>query len=144
MAPHPQDEVQARSLRDPESFWMHQAQQLHWHKNPSRALAQLTKKVSVDIEHPSFSWFPHGEISTSYNCVDRHVKNGHGSSTAIIWDSPATGRKERYTYNELLLEVEILAGVLREEGVSKGDVVLVYSVFEFLRQTLESNFTQCL
>ena len=28
---------------------------------------------------------------------------------------------------QLLQEVEILAGVLKEEGVKKGDVVLVYS-----------------
>ena len=127
MASHPQDEAHTSSLQDPESFWMQQAQQLHWHRRPSCALARLTKKVSSDIEHPTFSWFPQGEISTSYNCVDRHVKNGHGNSTAIIWDSPVTGGKEKYTYNDLLHEVEVLAGVLREEGVEKGDVVLVYS-----------------
>ena len=53
--------------------------------------------------------------------------NGHGHSTAIIWDSPVTGCKERYTYAQLLQEMETLAGVLKEEGVQKGDVVLVYS-----------------
>ena len=47
---------------------------------------------------------------------------------AIIWDSPVTGSKEKYTYSQLLQEVETLAGVLREEGVRKGDVVLVYSI----------------
>ncbi|KAK3174949.1 hypothetical protein OEA41_002195 [Lepraria neglecta] len=126
MAPHPQDEVQSHSLNDPESFWTHQAEQLHWHKKPSRALALSTKKLPSGVSHPSFSWFPDGEISTSYNCVDRHVKNGNGNSTAIIWDSPVTGSKEKYTYNQLLSEAETLAGVLREEGVKKGDVVLVY------------------
>lgn len=73
-------------------------------------------------------WFPDGEISTVYNCIDRHVKNGHGGLTAIIWDSPVTGSKESYTYDELLCEVEILAGVLREEGVRKSDTVLIYSL----------------
>ena len=53
--------------------------------------------------------------------------SGNGQSTAVIWDSPATGYKERYTYAQLLQEVETLAGVLKEEGVNKGDVVLVYS-----------------
>ena len=133
MTLHPQDEVQSLSLRDPEAFWIHQAQQLHWHKRPSRALSLQTKKLPSGIEHRTFSWFPDGEISTSFNCVDRHVNNGHGGSPAIIWDSPVTGQKERYTYNELLQEVETLAGVLREEGVRKGDVVLVYSEFLFLR-----------
>lgn len=124
--PHPQDEVQAHSIQDPESFWTHQAEQLHWHKKPSRALAQPRKSLSNGISHPSFTWFPDGEISTSYNCIDRHVKNGNGDSTAIIWDSPVTGSKEKYTYSQLLQEVGSLAGALREEGVRKGDVVLVY------------------
>ncbi len=126
--PHPQDEVQAHSLQSPESFWSHQAEQLYWHKKPSRALARPTKNLSSGISHPSFTWFLDGEISTSYNCIDRHVINGNGDSTAIIWDSPVTGCKEKYTYSQLLQEVEELAGVLREEGVRKGDVVLVYSM----------------
>ncbi|KAL6714687.1 hypothetical protein ACLMJK_008112 [Lecanora helva] len=126
MTIHLQDEVQASSLRDPEAFWMHQAQQLHWHHKPSRALSLVTKRLSSDVEHRDFSWFPEGEISTSYNCVDRHVKGGNGAYNAIIWDSPVTGSKEKYTYNRLLHEVETLAGVLHEEGVRKGDVVLVY------------------
>ncbi|MCJ1272008.1 hypothetical protein MMC22_011914 [Lobaria immixta] len=126
MASHVQDQVQNRSLRDPDSFWGHQAQQLHWHKQPSGTLRRFSKKLSSGVEHPSYTWFPDGEISTSYNCIDRHVETGHGSSTAIIWDSPVTESKEAYTYDELLVEVETLAGVLREEGIRKGDVVLVY------------------
>jgi len=126
MAPHIQDEVQSHSLRDPESFWAHQAEQLYWHKKPSKVLEQPTRKLASGVEHPSFTWFPDGEISTSYNCIDRHVRDGNGEATAIIWDSPVTGSKEKYSYNQLLAEVETLAGVLREEGVKKGDVVLVY------------------
>ena len=125
--PHPQDEVQAHSIQDPESFWAHQAEQLHWTKKPSQALERSTKHLSNGISHPSFTWFPGGELSTCYNCVDRHVMSGNGHSTAVIWDSPVTGCKERYTYAQLLQEVETLAGVLKEEGVNKGDVVLVYS-----------------
>lgn len=37
-----------------------------------------------------------------------------------------TGLKEQYTYKQLLDEIETLGGVLREEGVKKGDVVLIY------------------
>jgi len=129
MAPHLQDEVYASSIKDPEAFWTHQAEQLHWHKKPSRALQRSTKKLKSGVEHPHWTWFPDGEISTSYNCVDRHVEKGNGDVPAIVWDSPVTGSKETYTYKQLLEEVETLAGVLREEGVKKGDVVLVYSVF---------------
>ncbi len=127
MGLHLQDEVHARSLSDPEFFWRHQADQLEWHKQPSSAVAQSTKTLASGIEHPNFSWFPNGEISTCDNCVDRHVRAGNGNVDAIIWDSPVAGSKEKYTYAQLLAEVEVLAAVLREEGVKQGDVVLVYS-----------------
>jgi propionyl-CoA synthetase len=52
--------------------------------------------------------------------------SGNGDKLAICWDSPVTGLKEQYTYKQLLDEVETLAGTLREEGVKKGDVVLIY------------------
>lgn len=51
---------------------------------------------------------------------------------AIIWESPVTKTVERFTYARLLDEVEVLAGVLREEGVRKGDVVIIYSMLFFL------------
>jgi propionyl-CoA synthetase len=60
------------------------------------------------------------------------VEAGNGDNVAIIWDSPVTRTKERYTYKQLQNEVEIFAGVLREEGVRKGDVVLIYSVYQSL------------
>ncbi|MCJ1383733.1 hypothetical protein MMC17_006847 [Xylographa soralifera] len=126
MPDHMQDHVQSRSLKDAESFWAHQAEQLYWHKKPSKTLRKTTKSLSGNVTHPHWTWFPGGKISTSYNCIDRHVNNGRGDATAIIWDSPVTGRKEKYTYSQLLSEVGTLAGVLREEGVQKGDVVLIY------------------
>jgi propionyl-CoA synthetase len=128
MAPHHlQDEVQRDSLANPEAFWSRQAENLHWHKKPSRALKSTTKVLPGGISHPHWSWFPDGEINTSYNCIDRHVEAGNGDHLAIIWESPVSGSKEKYTYKQLLHEVETLAGVLREEGVRKGDVVLIYS-----------------
>ena len=66
------------------------------------------------------------------------MENGNGDRAAIVWDSPVAGNrgkngdwtsaKEVYSYKRLLEEVETLAGVLREEGVKKGDVVLIYSM----------------
>ncbi|KAL8906386.1 MAG: hypothetical protein Q9171_006289 [Xanthocarpia ochracea] len=126
MALHPQDEVQLHALNNPDTFWAHQATQLHWHKNPSRTLKCFKKTLTNGVQHQSYTWFPDGQISTTFNCVDRHVLLGNGDSTAIIWDSPVTGSKETTSYSQLLQEVEILAGVLREEGIQKGDVVLVY------------------
>ncbi|KAF2639995.1 acetyl-CoA synthetase-like protein [Massarina eburnea CBS 473.64] len=124
---HLQDRVYADSIADPESFWKRHAENVHWHKQPARVY-QRTKKTlkKSGVTHDHWNWFPEGEISTTYNCVDRHVMNGNGQNVAICWDSPVTGSKEKYTYQQLLNEVETLAGVLREEGVKKGDVVLIY------------------
>lgn len=121
-----QDSVQRASLEDPETFWDKHAKELYWHKPYSSVLRRQTKKLADGITHPHWSWFPDGEISTTYNCIDRHVKAGNGDKVAMIWDSPVSNSKEKYTYSQLLEEVEIFAGVLREEGVKKGDVVLVY------------------
>jgi propionyl-CoA synthetase len=129
MALHIQDQVYAASLSDPERFWSAQADHLEWHTSPSRAIARTTKTLKSGITHDHWSWFPGGKISTTYNCVDRHVLAGNGDKVAICWDSPVTGLKEQYTYKQLLVEVEVLAGVLREEGVRRGDVVLIYSAY---------------
>lgn len=51
---------------------------------------------------------------------------GHGHDPAIFYDCPVTDPKETITYNTLLSEVETLAGVLREAGVQKADVVMLY------------------
>ncbi|KAI9740839.1 MAG: hypothetical protein M1818_004444 [Claussenomyces sp. TS43310] len=126
MASHPQDEAQEHSLTDPESFWAHQAEHLHWHKPPSKVLVRVPKDLKHGVSHDHWEWFQDGEISTCYNCVDRHVVAGHGDSPAIIWDSPVTNNKEKISYKQLQEHVETFAGVLREEGVKKGDVVLLY------------------
>lgn len=124
---HPQDEVQHLSLTNPEHFWGHHAEHLHWHKKPSAVLARTRKTLRTGDSHDHWVWFPDGEISTCYNCVDRHVLAGRGDAPAILYDSPVTNTKQRITYKQLLDEVEVFAAALRQEGVKKGDVVLVYS-----------------
>ncbi|KAG5297730.1 acyl-CoA synthetase [Histoplasma ohiense] len=132
MPSHPQDRTLSLSLRSLEEFWSHHAAQLHWHKPPSASLRRSSKTLPASgVTHEHWSWFPDGEISTTYNCVDRHVLSGHGDDVAIIYESPVTGVRERYTYAQLLDEVEVLAGVLREEGIRKGDVVLIFSMFYY-------------
>ncbi|GAB7351591.1 hypothetical protein MBLNU459_g2213t1 [Dothideomycetes sp. NU459] len=123
---HPQDATYAASIEAPDKFWAHQAEQLAWTVPPKTTFARTTKKLKSGSSHQHWKWFPDGEISTSYNCVDRHVEAGIGSRTAIVYDSPVTGVKEKISYKELAQDVATLAGVLREEGVKKGDVVLIY------------------
>ncbi|KXT14186.1 hypothetical protein AC579_2462 [Pseudocercospora musae] len=126
MSLHKQDEAWNAHQKDPEKFWMHQADQVAWNKKPTTACKRTTRKLKDGVSYQSWQWYPDGEISTSYNCVTRHVEAGNGNNVAIKWDSPVTGKKESITYAKLEEEVSVLAGALREEGVKKGDTVIIY------------------
>ncbi|SEV96601.1 propionyl-CoA synthetase [Cognatiyoonia koreensis] len=103
---------------DPEGFWMDQAQAIDWVTPPKKALD--------DSKAPLYRWFTDAEVNTCYNAVDRHVENGRGDQTAIIYDSPITDTKSKITYAELQTRVASLAGALRAKGVAKGDRVIIY------------------
>ena len=61
-------------------------------------------------------------MNTCYNCVDRNDPD----ATALIYDSAVTNVKRKYTYGEIREQVVLLAGVLTDYGVKKGDTVVVY------------------
>ncbi|MHA7304544.1 AMP-binding protein [Arthrobacter sp. TMN-49] len=107
-----------RSISDPEGFWLAAAQAVDWDKAPSLAHS--------DIDAPLSRWFPDGEMNTSYNALDRHVAAGRGEQVALIHDSAMRGEVTTYTYRELTAAVAMFAGVLRANGVGKGDRVLIY------------------
>ena len=62
----------------------------------------------------------------SYNCLDRHVENGHGDRIAFFWEGNDNSETKSYTYNELLVEVNKFSNVLKNLNVSKGDRVCLY------------------
>jgi acetyl-CoA synthetase len=112
------------SIEDPSGFWDAQARALHWTKNWIQVL---------DWSPPDARWFVHGQMNACDNCVDRHVKAGHGDDTAIIWEGEPWGSGaqkgpeiRRLTYAELLRETSKFANVLKTLGVRKGDVVTIY------------------
>lgn len=109
-----------RSLRDKEGFWADAASKLHWFTPPKTILSQSKTKPNM------YSWFPDGQINTSYNCLDVHVNAGRGDQDALIYDSPLTDTKEKYTFSELLDQVSRFAGALQDMGVESGDRVVIY------------------
>ncbi|GAA1162628.1 AMP-binding protein [Nesterenkonia sandarakina] len=111
-------ELHARSLAQREEFWLAAAEQVHWDREPLRALD--------DSAAPIYRWFPEAELNLSYNCLDRHVQAGRGDQTALIYDSAVTGTVRSYSYTELTHEVAQCAGMLRELGVAAGDRVIIY------------------
>ena len=111
-------EVYQSSKENSEAFWLDAARAIDWDKFPTKALN--------DANAPLYEWFTDGMVNTCYNAVDRHVENGRADQTAIIYDSPITGAKDKITYAELKDKVAHLAGALVAKGVTKGDRVIVY------------------
>ena len=58
--------------------------------------------------------------------MDIHIDQGRGQKKALIYDSPITGNKIQFTYEELKSKVAKFAGALRKQGVNKGDRVIIY------------------
>ncbi len=112
-----QDEYQA-SIDNPEAFWAEKAAQLDWYK-------PATNVLSTD-EHGIQRWFADGELNTCHLALDYHVDNGRGDQTALIYDSPVTGQQKKYSYSELRDQVALCAGMLKNNGVEKGDRVVIY------------------
>jgi propionyl-CoA synthetase len=106
------------SINSPDTFWDRAAQDVVWYKKYTRVLD--------DSRKPFYSWFVGGELNTCYNALDYHIEKGRGEQVAIIYDSPVTGVTRKITYRELKDEVARFAGVLHDQGVKKGDRVIIY------------------
>ncbi len=104
--------------KDPEGFWMQAAEAIDWVEKPSKAL--------FDDNAPLYEWYADAKVNTCWNAVDRHVENGRGDQTAIIWDSPITNSKAKISFAELKTLVANFAGGLAAKGVTKGDRVIIY------------------
>ena len=111
-------EVYEQWQTDPQGFWAEAAKEIAWTKPPQ----QIFDSNAGVYGH----WFPDARCNASYNALDRHVEAGRGAQYAICYDSPVTGVKRRISYAELLFEVETLAAVLRDFGVSPDDRILIY------------------
>jgi propionyl-CoA synthetase len=112
------EEIFRSSVEDREGFWLRAASVLDWHVAPTTALDES--------DPPFYRWFPDGELNVCHNALDRHVEAGNGGRTALVHDSPVTGTKRSYTYSDLRDEVATFAGVLRDQGIGRGDRVVIY------------------
>jgi len=107
------------SISDPETFWAEIAQRLDW----MEPWASVRK---FDFVNGQIEWFSGGKLNASYNCIDRHIKKGHGGETAIIWEGNDPNQSRKFTYYDLLKEVSQFANALKSLGVEKGDRVCIY------------------
>ncbi|WP_414049965.1 acetate--CoA ligase [Macrococcus animalis] len=77
-----------------------------------------------DIEQ-HFSWATTGKVNMAYECIDKHVEEGHGEKVALLYKD--ANRNERYTYKDMVENSNKAANVLvQEAGVKKGDRVFIF------------------
>jgi propionyl-CoA synthetase len=108
----------ARSLADPVEFWREQAGLIDWYRAPQQILSQDSQGAD--------RWFADGQLNTAYLALDYHIDQGRGEQIALIYDSPVTDTVEQLSFVALRDQVARFAGVLLEQGVMQGDVVIIY------------------
>ena len=113
------EEIYHDSVSNPDEFWGTIADRLKWYK-------KWDSVSDVDYKKADIKWFLNGKLNVSYNCLDRHVEEGNGGKTAIIWEGNDPAEDKKYSYSELLIEVKKFANVLKSNGVIKGDRVCLY------------------
>ncbi len=113
------EKIYQDSVSNPDEFWGTIANRLKWYK-------KWDSVSEVDYKKADIKWFLNGKLNVSYNCLDRHVEEGNGDKTAIIWEGNDPAEDKKYSYSELLIEVKKFANVLKSNGVIKGDRVCLY------------------
>ena len=105
------------SIQDREAFWKDEATKIYW-ETPFT-------KVLDDSKLPFAKWFVGGCTNLCFNAIDRWL-DSRGDQPALIWVSTEVEREQTYTYRQLYREVNAVAAMLQEQGVGKGDRVLIY------------------
>ncbi len=99
-------------------FWLKQAKQnLIWDIPPTKSVDETNA--------PFYTWFDDGELSVSYNCLDKHLHNGNEHKTALIFEDDA-GNITKVTYKELLIKVCHMANAIKNMGFKQGDRAIIY------------------
>jgi propionyl-CoA synthetase len=112
------DSAYQRAMTDRDGFWAEAAEGIDWDRKWDTVLDESNP--------PFYRWFSGGMLNTCYNALDRHVENGRADQNALIYDSPMTDQIVKFTYRELRDQAALFAGALANEGVGKGDRVVIY------------------
>lgn len=114
------EELRIRAAADIEWFWQAALEDLglEWSRPFERCL-------DMSRGFPFARWFAGGRINITWNCLDRHVRNGRGSTVAVSWENE-DGELKELTYRRLHSDVCRLAAVLTGFGVRRGDAVALY------------------
>jgi len=119
------------SVENPAAFWASIASNFEWRGSPINEATALTYNFDRSKGKIFTEWFKGSTTNLAFNALDRQVALGRGSQVALYSERNGVGESgrhqpDRYTYSELLSEVNKLANALRAQGVSKGDRVGIF------------------
>jgi acetyl-CoA synthetase len=103
-------------FENPEEFWKARAAEIEWFEPFDRVM---------EWDFPHAKWFLNGKLNITYNCLDRHVRDGRANKVAVFWRGEE-GEEKVYTYSQLLRAVCRFSNALKKIGVRKGDRVCIY------------------
>lgn len=108
-----------KSIANPETFWERVANQFFWRK-------KWDKVVDYNFEKADVKWFENAKLNITENMLERHLHT-IGDKPAIIWE-PNDPKEEgiTLTYQQLFEKVCEFSNVLLNNGVTKGDRVIIY------------------
>ena len=109
----------ARSLSDPDGFWLEQAKRLDWIDQPMKGGEWSFDPVEI-------KWFADGTLNLCYNAVDRHLADRAGKTALIFEPNDTDGEVRTLSYAQLHAEVVRMANALKAMGVTKGARVTLY------------------
>lgn len=119
-----QEELHAASVRDTAWFWDAAMKDI--------GVEWFTPYTQVKDESRGIAWtkwFLGGEVNLAHNCIDRHVRDGHGDEVALLCehdgDRPET--RGRFTFAQLQRTIDACCRQLRALGVGPGDSVGLYA-----------------
>jgi len=113
------DKEYSESINNNDDFWREKADRIDWFK-------KWSKISEVDFTIPRIEWFKDAKLNVSYNCIDRHIKNGKGDRIAFFWEGNDPSHSKKLTYHQLHKEVCRFSNVLKRFNISKGDRVCLY------------------
>lgn len=78
---------------------------------------------------PWTKWFIGGEVNITHNCVDRHVRDGHGDEIALFYESDSDQPPDRLTltFAELKADIDRCAAAMAAAGIRRGDSIGLYA-----------------
>ena len=108
-----------KSVQQPEQFWSRIAESFYWRQ-------PWDEVVDWNFEEPRVNWFTNAKLNITENMLERHLFT-LDDRPAIIWEpNDPTEENRILTYRELFQAVCQFANLLQEQGVQKGDRVIIY------------------